>query len=166
MSDIEWTTWDGLPISREAPYGASIVVYRKGERGSEFLLLHRAHQGAAYQGDWAWTPPSGSRLPNEPVDECARRELWEETGLTVPIQAIEYGQEGWALYYAEVGADERVTLDAEHDRYEWVTLETALARCLPVVVGECMECVARLLDIGQIRGTPEGKPIRLQNDAP
>lgn len=142
------TTWDGLPISPEPPNGTTIVVYRRGHEGIEFLLLHRAHHGAEYEGDWAWTPPSGARLPNEPVDECARRELLEETGLTLDVQATAYGMESWAIYFAEASMDHQVVLlDGEHDRYEWVTLETALARCLPAVVAQGVEYVASLLQL-------------------
>lgn len=147
MSETELTTWDGLAISPTPPFGTSIIVYRRGQQGVEFLLLHRAQDGPAQEGDWAWTPPSGARLPNEPVDDCARRELQEETGLTLPIQATGRGQESWAIYYVEVSADQIVTLDVEHDRYAWVTLDEALTRCQPAVVAEGIEYVARLLSI-------------------
>jgi 8-oxo-dGTP pyrophosphatase MutT (NUDIX family) len=146
MSEELSTTWDGLPISPEAPFGVSIVVYRRGVQGVEFLLLHRAHNGPEYEGEWAWTPPSGSRLPNEAVGECASRELLEETGLTLPVQATDRGDGSWLTYFAEAGAEDVVTLlDVEHDRFEWVTLETALARCLPEVVGQSVHFVAQLL---------------------
>jgi 8-oxo-dGTP pyrophosphatase MutT (NUDIX family) len=146
MSEAESTTWDGLPISSEAPFGASIVVYRQGADGIEFLILHRAHNGPTYEGDWAWTPPAGARLPGETIDECARRELREETGLTLAVQATDRGSESWAIYHAEATADQAVMLlDVEHDRYEWVTLEVALTRCLPEVVSASVQYVARLL---------------------
>jgi 8-oxo-dGTP pyrophosphatase MutT (NUDIX family) len=146
MSEELATTWDGLPISPEAPFGVSVVVYRRGEQGIEYVLLHRAHHGPEYAGEWAWTPPAGSRLPNEPVDVCARRELYEEAGLTLPIQATDRGRDSWALYFAEATSEHTVSLlDPEHDRYEWVSLEIALARCLPEVVGQSVEYVARLL---------------------
>jgi 8-oxo-dGTP pyrophosphatase MutT (NUDIX family) len=141
-TEAEWSTWDGLPISPEAPFGASIVVYRSRQQDIEFLILHRAHDGADFEGEWAWTPPSGARLPNEAIDECARRELLEETGLSLPLQAIGEGKEGWALYSAKASANHIVTLDGEHDRYEWVLLETALERCLPEKVGQGVRKVA------------------------
>ena len=80
------TTWDGLPISEEPPFGATVVVYRHNGARLEILLLHRAHHGPDYVGDWAWTPPAGSRLPDEPIEACARRELLEETGLDLPYR--------------------------------------------------------------------------------
>jgi 8-oxo-dGTP pyrophosphatase MutT (NUDIX family) len=118
--------------------------------GVDWLILHRAHDGPAYEGDWAWTPPSGARLPNEPIDECARRELLEETGLTLPLQALQatnQGMDSWAIYSAEATQDSVIVLDAEHDRFEWVTLEAALARCLPEPVGQGIRYVAQLLFI-------------------
>jgi len=67
------------------------VVRRPDGKGGgwEYLPLHRAHRGAGYAGDWAWTPPSGARLPGEPVLAGALRELKEEAGIAsaelVPI---------------------------------------------------------------------------------
>ena len=107
MPNSPETTWDGLPISPEAPFGASIIVYRSGPQGIEFLLLHRAHQGPDYEGDWAWTPPAGARWPNEPVDECARRELYGGGRLDPPLRATALGQESWALYYAEARVEQQ-----------------------------------------------------------
>jgi ADP-ribose pyrophosphatase YjhB (NUDIX family) len=147
MTNELLTTWDGLPISPDAPFGASIIVYRRGPQGVEFLVLHRAHEGPDYEGEWAWTPPSGARLPNEPVDDCAQRELREETGLSLPMHATGHGLESWAIYWAEANVDDPVILDAEHDRYAWVTLDEALARCLPVRVGEGVAHVARMLSV-------------------
>ena len=145
MPDELLTTWDGLPISPEPPFGTTIVVYRNAKQGIEYLLLHRAHDGAAYEGEWAWTPPSGARLPGEPVDLCAQRELLEETGLTLPLHATGHGVDSWAIYFAEATNGDTVTLDAEHDRYEWVSLEVALERCLPVVVADAVAYVAQRL---------------------
>src|ERR1700722_21017802 len=83
MTDSELEhTWDGLPIAPDNPRGAMVVVRRAdGRGGHEYLMLHRALQGPDYEGDWAWTPPSGSRQPGESVLAAARRELTEETGL-------------------------------------------------------------------------------------
>lgn len=147
MSEELATTWDGLPISPEAPFGTSIVVYRRvqGTQDIEFLILHRALEGPDHEGDWAWTPPSGARLPNEDVDVCARRELWEETQLTIPIRRTEIGHDSWALYLAEATDEDGVALDAEHDRYEWVNYEVACERCLPEVVTFNLQRAANLI---------------------
>jgi 8-oxo-dGTP pyrophosphatase MutT (NUDIX family) len=125
------TTWDGLPVSPEPPYGATVVVFRQGPDGAELLMLHRTHHGPDYEGDWAWTPPAGSRLPGEPIELCARRELLEEAGLEMEIRPTTCGTAEWPVYIAEVPYDTVVTLDAEHDRYVWVSSDDALVRCRP-----------------------------------
>ncbi|HEY1919732.1 MAG TPA: GNAT family N-acetyltransferase [Streptosporangiaceae bacterium] len=130
-------TWDGLPVAPDNPRGAMVVVRRAdGHDGVEYLMLHRAHRGPDYEGDWAWTPPSGARLPGEPVLTGVWRELAEEAGLgpadlspagLVPVDL----SAGWALTAAEIGADTAVRLDAEHDMFTWLPLPDALARCQP-----------------------------------
>ena len=139
-------TWDGKSIASEPPYGATVVVYRMTSAGPEFLILHRAHQGPAYDGDWAWTPPAGARQPSETVEACARRELLEEAGLCVHVRRADHGATDWAYYSAEVGSDAQVALhDEEHDRFEWVSLANALQRCRPERVAEGIEIVARTI---------------------
>jgi hypothetical protein len=94
--DLE-TTWDGLPISAEPPFGATIVVFRCPDDGLEVLMLHRAHHGPDFAGDWAWTPPA----------------------------------DDWWVYLAEASPASVVVIDAEHDRFEWLPVELAYARCTP-----------------------------------
>lgn len=138
-------TCDGAPISKEPPFGASVVVYRRKSDGVEFLVLHRAHKGIAYSGEWAWTPPAGARRPNEPISECAQRELIEETGLALLLEATEYGSEDWAVYRAEINPAATILLDQEHDRYEWQPFERAAAMCLPKTVSDYMVAIGREL---------------------
>jgi len=54
-----------MEMSGEPPFGALIVVYRRTQEATEFLVLHRAHAGPEFQGDWAWGPPSGMREPGD-----------------------------------------------------------------------------------------------------
>jgi 8-oxo-dGTP pyrophosphatase MutT (NUDIX family) len=120
-------TWDDLPVSREKPYGATVVV----RRGADVLLLHRAHEGPEYDGDWAWTPPSGARLPEESPEECARRELREEAGLDLELHRVPSAGDDWTLWVADAAVDAEVTLDAEHDAYRWLPPDEAAALCKP-----------------------------------
>ena len=143
---MEDTTWDGLPISSEEPHGAAVLTWRSGPDGPEWLILHRAHQGPDFEGDWAWTPPSGARLPGEAIEECARRELIEETGMRLDISPTELGSEGWAIFIAEASAASDVVLDAEHDRFLWTSSEEAVTRCRPDHVGASFRLAARDLD--------------------
>ncbi len=142
------TTWDGQPISPEPPYGAAIVVYRRVKGNHEFLILHRAHRGPDYEGDWAWTPPSGARLPGETLETGAIRELKEEAGLSLKLQPTDCGLETWYVFMAEATLDDQVTLiDVEHDRYEWLPLEQALARCCPEKANQNLRGVGQLLGL-------------------
>ncbi len=139
-------TWDGLPISEEQPHGCAIVVFQRVGSSLRLLLLHRKHNGSAYEGDWAWTTPSGARLPGEPVGSCAQRELAEEAGLALPIHPTTCGGPDWAVYWAEAPQDAPVTLDAEHDRYEWLEPAEAFRRIAPDRVRHDLARVIALLE--------------------
>lgn len=132
-----WTeTYDGQPVAADDPRGATVIVRRPGTAGWEYLVLHRAHEGPEYAGDWAWTAPAGCRLPGEPVEPGALRELAEETGIVdMAIWAVDLSGR-WAVFAAEVAVDQPVILDAEHDRYEWLPADEAVARILPASVAE------------------------------
>ncbi|HZR51752.1 MAG TPA: NUDIX domain-containing protein [Streptosporangiaceae bacterium] len=131
----EFTTWDGEPVSRDRPYGATIVVASHGPDGWRYVLLHRGQHGADWDGDWAWTPPAGSRKPSEDIAACAARELQEETGLTAEPRPVVTADVDWALFVLEVPWGTEVTLDGtEHDRLEWVSYAEASRRCRPDVL--------------------------------
>ncbi|HXV03709.1 MAG TPA: NUDIX domain-containing protein [Gaiellaceae bacterium] len=141
-------TWDGLPVAPEPPYACCVVVWREVEGSREFLLLHRlAPGGADYEGEWAWTPPSGARQPGEAPDAAAARELAEETGLTSrPTRAPTAGTPDVALYVVEVPPDAEVVLDKEHDRFVWLSIEDALPKCLPPIVASGLANAAASID--------------------
>jgi 8-oxo-dGTP pyrophosphatase MutT (NUDIX family) len=130
-----FTTWDGEPVSRDRPHGATIVVVSRAPEGWRYLLLHRAHRGPAWDGDWAWTPPAGSRKPGEDITACAARELHEETGLRAAPQPVITGDAGWAVFALEVPWGTVVAVDGtEHDRLEWVSCAEACRRCRPAAL--------------------------------
>jgi 8-oxo-dGTP diphosphatase len=137
-------TYDGHPIAPEPPFGATVIVYRGSSTGIELLVLHRAHSGLE-EGDWVWTPPAGARLPGEAPDDCARRELLEETGLALPIERTAFGTGDWLVYVAEAPLDAVVVLDSEHDQYLWLHAEDACGRCLPGWIGDYMRRVVAAL---------------------
>ena len=63
------------------------VVRRRGSAGPEFALVHRPRYDD-------WTFPKGKAEPGEGDEECALREIKEETGLRVELreelEATEY----------------------------------------------------------------------------
>ena len=143
MTGMQRTTWDGLPVAGEPPYGASVLVWQPDGDTVEWLLLHRAHHGRAYEGDWAWGPPSGARLPGERLEQCARRELLEEAGIVAEPISTPCGSAEWPLFAVRVDAP-AVVLSPEHDAWEWLPTGAACDRCLPAAVADGIRCVSRL----------------------
>jgi 8-oxo-dGTP pyrophosphatase MutT (NUDIX family) len=132
--------------------GAVAVVWRDGPAGFEFLVLHRAAppdfdgDWSVFDGDWAWTPPSGVRDPGEATEECARRELREESGLDVAdLVPIPLGDGRWPAFLVQVNEYAEVTLSEEHDAFRWVTAEVASSLCKPGRIGAQFVAAAKLL---------------------
>ena len=114
-----------------------VVVASRSPDEWRYVLLHRARRGPAWDGDWAWTPPSGSRKPGEDVTACAIRELSEETGLGGQPRPVLTQDVGWAVFALEVPWGTVVTADGtEHDRLEWVSHAEVLRRCRPAAITE------------------------------
>ncbi|HTX86055.1 MAG TPA: GNAT family N-acetyltransferase [Streptosporangiaceae bacterium] len=139
MAAVQRYTWDGLPIAPEQPHGAAVMVRRPAAADvHEYLILHRAHHGREYAGDWAWTPPSGSRQPGESVLGSALRELSEESGLSAvaaDLAALDLGGP-WVRFRLDVPAGAQARLDHEHDAFEWLPAAEAIARCHPDAVAD------------------------------
>lgn len=147
MSGEFETTWDGLPISPEPPHGAAIVVYKEGHGRWLYLILHRAQFDPNFEGDWAWGPPAGARLPGETIDRCAERELDEETGLQLSLTRTNIGDEDWFVYMAEAPRNAQVKLSEEHDRYAWLSVDEAAAKCFPSFIGDQLRQVDQRLKL-------------------
>jgi lipoyl(octanoyl) transferase len=141
-------TWDGVAIADDPPTGTVVAVVRRQGSGVEWLVLHRAHRGREYEGDWAWGAPSGCRQPGEAVEACAWRELREETGLDLPPALLIHDEE-WPLFLVEAPPDAEVCLSAEHDAFRWVDLAAALHMIRPAAVAEQLGRAAELFDSAQ-----------------
>jgi len=63
---------------------AGLLVYRRGDRGPEVLLVHPGGPYWAKKDEGAWSIPKGEHEPDEDPLEVALREFEEEIGQTPP----------------------------------------------------------------------------------
>jgi len=98
-----------------------------------YLLLH-------YE-EGHWGSPKGHQEKGETIEETARREIREETGLT-DIQFINGFQEQNEYFFTSQGSKifktvdfrlaetqtKEIKLSAEHIGYEWLTYEKAMGK--------------------------------------
>jgi 8-oxo-dGTP pyrophosphatase MutT (NUDIX family) len=143
---LDSTTWDGQAVSPDPPFGAAIVVHRQTASGTrQFLVLHR--RAVADDDAWAWGPPSGARWPGEDTVDTARRELFEETGLAiVPVQ-VDGIDSDWVTFQVEIDPAATISLSIEHDRFDWLPVEAAIARVSPEEVRDQLRAVATSLGV-------------------
>lgn len=84
------------------------------------------------------------RVPGEEIDVCAARELQEEAGLRATPTPLRVEGVDWAVFELVVPWGTPIAVDGvEHDRYDWVTLDEACARCLPPVVADSLRLASR-----------------------
>lgn len=62
---------------------AGVLLYRRSSEGLEVLLVHPGGPFFRNKDAGVWTIPKGEPDPGEELEETARRELQEETGLSV-----------------------------------------------------------------------------------
>jgi len=108
--------------------GAAILIVDEQNR---LLLMKRSDSGC-------WGPPGGATEPGEVVDEAARREAFEETGLQVRGVSLFGVFSGPELYYKYPNGDEvynvtivylssdfsgAVQLNHEHAEWRWLTID-------------------------------------------
>ncbi len=103
----------------------------------EHLVIRRAADEDVFPGLWQCV--TGRLLANERADTAARRESIQETGVTIqrlwslPYVAQFYSTrrdviETVAVFGILCQPDCEVVLSEEHDNYEWLSAEKALAR--------------------------------------
>lgn len=97
--------------------------------GGKFLILHRPSKSRSYPGKWSLV--SGHVEYGESFEETSRREIMEETGISVSYPDAECVpfrvREGDAIYnvhtflYILPSAD--VNLNEENTEYRWISLD-------------------------------------------
>ena len=110
-------------------HAAGTLLYRPTNDGPLVLLVHPSGH---YNRDKPWSIPKGELNEGEELEQAARRETWEETGVTagelVPLGHIDYTKSRKRVH-AFVGraADDAQPTCAswEVDRAEFVAIELA-----------------------------------------
>lgn len=108
--------------------GAAILIV---DGQNRLLLMKRSDSGS-------WGPPGGATEPGEVVEQAARRETLEETGLQVGAMSLFGVFSGPELYYKYPNGDEvynvtivylsrdvsgEVRLNSEHTEWRWFTTD-------------------------------------------
>ena len=122
-------------LGGEAPAAARVVraaggvPVREGETGPEVLLVHRPR----YRD---WTFPKGKCDPGESDEDCAVREVREETGLVCALEhelpttsyLDDRGRPKHVRWWRMRVVDGRLAFLHEVDVAEWLGIEAAAAR--------------------------------------
>jgi lipoyl(octanoyl) transferase len=119
-----------------------VVVYRRGSRRTEFLVLERSPERQGY-----WHLVAGALESGEEAPSAATRELLEETGLEAPVFdlafhfhypvqqespqrqaqfAPEVTEIAVSAFGAEAPPDWEPSLDDEHISYRWCSAADAV----------------------------------------
>jgi 8-oxo-dGTP pyrophosphatase MutT (NUDIX family) len=119
--------------------GAAILVV---DTHNRLLLMKRSDSGC-------WGPPGGATEPGERVEEAAKRETLEETGLAIGEMSLFGVFSGPELYYKYPNGDEvynvtivylsrdfigEVKLDHEHTEFGWFALEEIPENISPPII--------------------------------
>jgi len=119
--------------------GAAILIVDDQNR---LLLLKRSDSGC-------WGPPGGATEPGEVVEEAARRETLEETGLQVREMSLFGVFSGPELYYKYPNGDEvynvtivylsydvsgDIHLNDEHTEWRWFTTDEIPENISPPII--------------------------------
>ena len=123
-----------LPVR---PLGVSVYLARGQGPDAEFLVMRRAVDDGEFGG--LWQQVTGGIEHDETAWQAALREAEEETGIrprrlySADLTECFYDWDRdcmilFPVFYVPVEPDQAVTLSADHDRYEWLTVEAACDR--------------------------------------
>ena len=130
VPDVNVSQAQGIGVDALPRCCAGIIFCTKDER---VLLMRRT--GRDFPDTWAL--PGGGMEDDETAEECARRELTEETGFKYKGELLPWTRRvrdgiDFTTFIAPVDDAFEVTLNEEHDAYQWVDREFALA-AMPVL---------------------------------
>lgn len=107
------------------------IVYRKKNNNLEVLLLKRSPERGGF-----WNAVNGTMEDRETIEECRKRELFEEAGIEKVLKISEEiyrfsfscGEKDITVivFAAEVSGDQEIVINNEHVEYKWVGFEDAL----------------------------------------
>lgn len=92
---------------------AGILLYRKGNSGAEVFLVHPGGPFWAKKDSGSWSVPKGEYDESEDALSAAKREFYEETGLTLPagelleLGEVKYGNKIVRVWMLEGSVDAR-----------------------------------------------------------
>ena len=122
-------------MARKLKDAAGTLLYRHRDGRLEVLLIHPSGN---YNRNAPWGIPKGLVDPGEDLESTARRETWEETGVTagelVPLGAIEYVKSPKRIHgFGGPAPDDAAPRCAswEVDCAEFVPIDTARERIHP-----------------------------------
>lgn len=115
---------------------SGLLLYRKGAEGWEVLLVHSSGN---YNRGKPWGIPKGLPDPGENLEQAARRETWEETGVHVEttlssLGSIIYRSRKKQVHCFATAAPENAAPHCaswEIDAAEFLPLSTARQRIHP-----------------------------------
>lgn len=120
----------------EGRFQVAVGAIVRNRQTGKILLIHRTAK--QFSGN-IWEYPVGRTKQFETLADGLKREIAEETGLTSieierPFSAFEFMRgekaaenEVRAVVYAATTDQENVQLSDEHDAYQWVAIDDAIA---------------------------------------
>ena len=118
-----------MPIAHDGPFGraAGIMLLTK---DNEALLIRRGMGGGDFPGTWC--VPGGHQKADETLEEAARRECFEETGIKYDGELKVLHDDGqFCTYIARDVEKSEVKLNYESTGYDWCGIDTPSLPCHP-----------------------------------